>query len=64
MMEPTGYCWECGRPLIKKIFPAATIDMEALFCVHSKCEERYRRKQDAKVIKSRRAGYGVAGSTH
>jgi predicted nucleic acid-binding Zn ribbon protein len=54
-LEPTGYCWGCGR----------TIDPGLLFCPKPrKCKEQYEKRQNAGVMKSKRDGYGAAGSTH
>lgn len=51
----TGFCWECG----------AVISPGLLFCpAPKKCEEKYKRKLTRGVKTGKRAGYGVAGSTH
>jgi hypothetical protein len=51
----TGFCWKCGR----------VIALGLLFCPGpKKCEEQYKRAQEAGIKKGRRAGYGAAGSTH
>lgn len=53
-LEFTGWCWKCGR--------AINI---GLFCAKpKKCQEQYEKKQDSQIIKSKRAGYGITGSTH
>lgn len=51
-MEETGFCWNCGK-VIKN----------GEFC-SIKCAEKYRQKQERGVKKGKRAGYGLAGSTH
>jgi hypothetical protein len=49
----TGFCWECGKIC------------EGLFCLKpKKCAEKYQRKLDGQIKKSKREGYGLAGSTH
>ena len=50
-LDATGFCWKCGRVC------------ERLFC-NVKCQNQYERKQDAAIIRGKRAGYGVRGSTH
>ena len=50
MIEPTGFCWKCGLPC------------EGLFC-SEKHKEQYERKQERGVMKSKREGYGITGST-
>ena len=47
----TGFCWECGRIC------------KGLFC-SKKHEEKYCRKLESQIKKGKRAGYGLAGSTH
>lgn len=50
----TGFCWECGA-IIK----------QGLFCLKpKKCAEKHQRKTDSAIKKSKREGYGLAGSTH
>lgn len=51
MIEITGYCWKCGR------------QCKDLFC-SKKHQEQYERQEVAKIRKGKRAGYGLAGSTH
>ena len=52
-LEKTGFCWKCGMPCGK----------DDLFCSR-KHQEQYEREQDRKIHKGKRAGYGLAGSTH
>ena len=56
-LEPTGFCWDCGRPITK-----------GLFCIEkngkAKCEHHYKWKQERQIKKGKRASYGVAGSMH
>ena len=65
-LQPTGYCWECGRVLVKRITPVITLEKEALFCNPAvrKCQDKYERRQGAQVKDSKKKGYGLAGSTH
>jgi len=51
-MQETGFCWNCGK-VIKN----------GEFC-SIKCSQQYQRKQDRQIRKGKRAGYGLAGSTH
>lgn len=54
-LEPTGYCWKCGRPVGEGL----------LF--HSKpkkCEELWKRDQDRQIRRGKKENYGLAGSTH
>jgi len=51
-LDKTGFCWNCGK-VIK----------EGLFC-NKKCEWQYKNKQERQIRKGKRAGYGLAGSTH
>lgn len=54
-MEETGFCWKCGRQIKQGL----------LFCLPpKKCKEQYERKQEDVIIKGKRAGYGISGSTH
>ena len=53
-MDQTGFCWNCGRQLIG----------EAGYFCNKKCQEQYERKQNRQIRKGKRAGYGLAGSTH
>jgi len=55
MIEPTGYCWKCGH----------SCPEGELFC-NTKCRQIYERQQerDNGVKRGKRAGYGIAGSTH
>ena len=54
-MEPSGWCWACGRVCA------------GLFC-DAKCQRRYERAlaviEKRIVRRGRRNGYGAAGSTH
>ncbi len=53
-MEHTGFCWKCGLPI-----------KQGLFCAKpKKCEDQYYRGQERQVKKGKKAGYGLAGSTH
>lgn len=63
-LKPTGFCWGCGV-LTGELNPnnSDIITRTKLFC-SKKHEEQYKRKQDRKIIKGKRAGYGLAGSTH
>jgi len=47
----TGFCWKCGKVC------------KGLFC-NKKHQGQYEKKQAAEIMKGKRAGYGVAGSTH
>jgi hypothetical protein len=59
MIEPTGFCWKCGR-----VLKADSVGYRAdLFCCE-KHEQQYNRGQDGQVRKGKKAGYGLAGSTH
>lgn len=50
----TGWCWGCGK-VIKS----------GLFCLKPrKCQEQYERKNDSKILKGKRAQYGIKGDTH
>ena len=56
-MKPTGWCWACGLQCGR----------EKLFC-DKKCENKYLRGK-ARIFKrevriGKKAGYGLAGSTH
>ena len=51
MIEKTGYCWNCGKVCGE------------LFC-NEKCERQHIKKQDKGNLRGKRAGYGLAGSTH
>lgn len=51
-MEQTGFCYKCGRILIG----------DAGYFCDKKCEEQYKRKQEAGIKKGKRAGYGITGS--
>lgn len=55
-MWPNGTCWKCGRQVTAGL----------LFCLKEKrkCGEQFKRGQDRQVRKSKKAGYGAAGSTH
>jgi len=50
-MEETGYCWKCGH------------QCKGLFC-NKKHQEQYEREQERFIKKGKKAGYGLAGSTH
>ena len=52
MLEETGYCWLCGHQIKK-----------GLFC-NDKHKWQYERNQEKQIKKGKRAGYGLAGSTH
>ena len=53
--EPTGFCWRCGVPCKEG----------ELFCFPpKKCKDLYERNQERQIRKGKRAGYGLAGSTH
>lgn len=56
-MEETGFCWNCGRQIQK-----------GLFCIakngRNKCEHHYKWMLERQIKKGKRAGYGLAGSTH
>jgi len=47
----TGFCWKCGKLCVD------------LFC-NKKHEDQFKRDLERHVIKGKRAGYGVSGSTH
>ena len=51
-LEHTGFCWRCGWQCEDK-----------LFC-NVKCQNQYEREQDRHILKGKRAGYGVTGSTY
>jgi predicted nucleic acid-binding Zn ribbon protein len=56
---PTGYCWNCGR----------IIEPGDLFCKNKgKCERAHDKKKRVQRNHAertgKRAGYGLAGSTH
>jgi len=51
-MEETGFCWNEGKPI-----------KQGLFC-DKKCERQYEMKQERLIKKGKKAGYGLAGSTH
>lgn len=54
-LEPTGFCWNCGRQISEGL----------LFCpAPKKCENQYKKKQTAGIRQGKRAGYGAAGSMH
>lgn len=53
MIQPTGTCWFCAHPCKEG----------ELFC-KPKHEEQYRRKEERKIRKGKRAGYGIVGDTH
>lgn len=61
-LEPTGWCWECGRAL-----DVGFGTLQALFC-RPACQRKYDREQEVQrqriERKGKRAGYGPAGSTH
>ena len=61
-MEKTGYCWRCGRVIKEPVFIEIGFD-GYLFCC-KKHQEQYERMQESKIKKGKRAGYGLAGSTH
>lgn len=52
-LYPTLYCWRCGHPCKPNEF----------FCC-KKHQQQYERNQDRQIIKGKRAGYGIVGSTH
>lgn len=58
-MEATGYCWRCGK-VIEGFIENLSKD---LFCC-KKHEEQYKRMQERGIRKGKKAGYGIAGSTH
>jgi hypothetical protein len=39
------------------------VDYLSYWC-NVKCQNQYERKQESCIMKGKRAGYGVAGSTH
>ena len=53
----TGYCWNCGRAILK-----------GLFCEKRHCKAAYERKigvaRSHAEKTGKRAGYGAVGSTH
>ena len=51
-IEPTGYCWKCGHPCGEG----------KLFC-SEKHEQQHNRHADRQIKKSKKDGYGAAGST-
>jgi len=51
-LKHTGFCWKCGRSCGDK-----------LFC-NEKHQNQWERGQDAQIRKGKKAGYGLAGSTH
>jgi predicted nucleic acid-binding Zn ribbon protein len=53
LLEPTGFCWKCGLPCEK----------DKLFC-SPKHQWQYKKDQERQIRKGKRAGYGLAGSTH
>ena len=66
-LKPSGFCHYCGHPIkISKknlIFGQGPymLSEKALFC-NPKHEEMYRRKLDSGIKKSKKDGYGIAGS--
>lgn len=48
----TNFCWKCGRYCPGKKFCG------------EKHPQIYEREQEAKIIKGKKRGYGLAGSTH
>lgn len=60
-LEKTGFCWKCGGLIQIKAFRANY--NSDLFC-SKKHEEQYSREQDRQIKKGKKAGYGLAGSTH
>jgi len=60
-LYPTSFCWKCGGVIQIKAFRADY--NSSLFC-SLKHEQQYNREQDRQIHKSKRAGYGLAGSTH
>jgi len=50
-MEETGFCWRCGKVC------------KGLFCCE-KHKRQYEMMQERLIKKGKRAGYGLAGSTH
>ena len=56
-MEPTEFCYNCGRPIPK-----------GLFCIYAngkpKREIQYKMKQARLIKRGKRAGYGLSGSCH
>ena len=61
-MEKTGFCWKCGKQIKEPVFIEIGFD-GYLFCC-KKHQQQYYRDQDRQIKKGKRAGYGIAGSTH
>lgn len=63
-LERTGFCWKCGAAIGEMINGRLVFGIsKKLFC-NKKHEEQYQRNQDRQIKKGKKAGYGLAGSTH
>jgi hypothetical protein len=66
MLEATGFCWNCGKVLKPQkpwIEDKHILGFKDYWC-DEKCKNQYERRQDAKILKGKRAGYGLKGSCH
>ena len=62
MLDKTGFCYRCGRVITQMSLLKPDFNSD-LFC-SKKHEQQYYREQDSHIKKGKRAGYGLAGSTH
>jgi hypothetical protein len=63
-LKETGFCWKCGHAIGEMIDGRLVFGVsKKLFC-NPKHQKQYEREQERQIKKGKKAGYGLAGSTH